>query len=296
MDQDFYIEESSPIKVIFALIIFAGLIAGGIYFYLDYKNKDNIKLKSVTVELGEKLSTDIKDYITGNNIEGYTLDVTNVSIDENGKTSSAGEYAYKVKKGSIIKKGKLYVKDTTKPLFEIEDLTVGVNEDFNPNDFLTKCTDLSLPCTVKFKKVKDLELNKNEGTYKVTLIISDAAGNEVTKESKLTVSGENTLQKKKASLLEFDHLSEEDSAYDKTYTLKLDKALNEESIEFNDALNKVSMKEYSFNKEVTDKKILIIYNKYNYVIGFSTKVTFDDGSILYITKDNATEKEEPTEE
>ena len=60
MDQDFYIEESSPIKVIFALIIFAGLIAGGIYFYLDYKNKDNIKLKSVTVELGEKLSTDIK--------------------------------------------------------------------------------------------------------------------------------------------------------------------------------------------------------------------------------------------
>ncbi len=296
MDQDFYIEESSPIKVIITIIIFMALIAGGIYFYMDYKTKDNIKLKNVTVELGDKLSTDISTYITGNNIDTYSLDISNISVDEDGKTNSTGEYSYKIKKNGEVKKGKLYVKDTIKPSFKVEDLNVGVNEDFNPNDFLIKCEDLSLPCSVKFKKVKDLELNKEEGTYKTTIIISDAAGNEEVQDVNLIVSGEGTLAKKKASNLEFDHLSEEDTNWDKTYTLKLDKGINEESIEYNDAINLVSTKEYEFSKSITDKKILVIYNKYNYVIGFSVKVTFDDNSYIYITKDNATEKEITNEE
>lgn len=298
MDQDFYIEESSPAKVIITVVIFAVLIIGGIYFYMDYKSKDNIKLKNVTVELGDKLSNDISTYITGNNISTYNLDVSSISVDDEGRTNSIGEYSYKIKKGGEIKKGKLYVKDTTKPIFEVEDLTVGVNEDYNPNDFLIKCEDLSLPCSVKFKKVKDLELNKEEGNYKTTIIISDNAGNEVVQNVNLIVSGENTLAKKKASNLEFDHLSEGDDNWDKSYTLKLDKGINEESIEYNDAINLVSTKEYEFSKGVADKKILVVYNKYNYVIGFSVKVTFEDDSILYITKDNATEKvveEEPEE-
>lgn len=296
MDQDFYIEENSPAKVIIFLLFFIGIIVSGIYFYMDYKSNDNIKLKNVTVELGDKLSKDISTYATGNNLNTYSLDVTSVSVDELGNTNSTGEYSYKIKKDGEIKKGKIYVKDTTKPVFELEDLTVGVNEDFSPNDYLISCTDLSMPCTVRFKKAKDLELNKTEGTYKTTIIVSDAAGNEVTKEVNLTVQGENTLANKKMSDLEYKYLSEKDNSWDQTYTVKLTKAIDDESVEFTDEINKLSTKEYDFDKKITDKKILVAYNKYNYVIGFSIKVTFEDNSVLYINNDNAKEKVEETVE
>ncbi len=296
MDEDFYIEKENPLKIAFYLIIMCGLIIGGIYVYMTYKNNDNIKLKNVTIELGDKLSKDINTYATGNNLNTYFLDVTSVSVDENGLTNSTGEYSYKIKKNGEIKKGKIFVKDTTKPTFELNDLIVGVNEEFSPNDYLASCTDLSMPCLVRFKKAKDLELNKSEGTYKTTIIISDNAGNEVVKEVTLTVKGENTLLNKKTSDLEFNHLSENDSNWDKTYTLKLEKALNEESVEYTNAINSISTKEYLFDKKIIDKKILVIYNKYNYVIGFSIKINFEDNSTIYVNNDNAKEVVNETEE
>lgn len=289
MDQDFYIEENSPIKVAFMILFFVILIGGCIYGYLIFKNSDNIKLKNITVELGNKLSTNIDDYITGNNINTYKLDVSSVAVDDNGNTNSTGEYSYKIIKNGKTQKGKLYVKDTTVPKFTTIDLEVGVNEEFSPNDFLVSCDDLSMPCIVKFKKAKDLELNKNEGIYKTTIIISDSEGNDISREVNLIVKGENTLQKKKASDLSFDHLSEEDNDWNKTYTKKLDKAINEESLEYADELSKISIKEYDFSKKETERKILVAYNKYNYVIGFSIKVTFEDDSVIYITKDNVKE-------
>ena len=296
MDQDFYIEESSPLKIFLMVLFFGLLIAAGIYGYLNFKNSDNIKLKNISVELGDKLSNNINDYITGNNLNTYKLDVSNVSVDNEGKTNSTGEYSYKIIKNGIVQKGKLYVKDTTKPKYELEDLIVGVNEEFSPNDFLLKCEDLSLPCSVRFKKAKDLEVNKSEGVYKTIIIISDAAGNEEEKEVNITVKGENTLLNKKSSDLNYDHLSEIDNNWDQTYTKKLDKAISDESVEYSTEISKISIKEYDFTKAKKGEKILVVYNKYNYVIGFSIKITFEDDSILYITKDNAIEKEDITNE
>ena len=73
MDQDFYIEETSPIKVILATILFIGIIAGGIYYYLQYKNRTTLKLKNVTIELGSPLSQDKSVYIESNNIDAYYI-------------------------------------------------------------------------------------------------------------------------------------------------------------------------------------------------------------------------------
>ena len=289
MDQDFFIEETSPLKIIFYVILFLGLIGGSVYFYIDYKNSSHVKLKNVTVELGTKLPKDKETYIETNNKDAYSLDLSTISTDENGNVNMTGEYSFKVRGNGETKKGKVYVKDTTKPVIELEDLTVGVNESFSPNDYLTKCEDLSLPCTAKFQNAKDLEINTKEGTYSIKLIVSDAAGNEVTKDVKLIVSGESTLAKKKASDLTFSYLVDNDEEWNKSYTLKLDKAIAEDSVDYNDYINDLSTREYSFTKKVSEKKILTAYNKYNYVIGFSIKITFEDNSVLYITKDNAEE-------
>lgn len=290
MDQDFYIEESSPLKVILAIIFFLGLIGGGLYYYFNYHKEIAIKLKNVTVELGTKIPNKIEDYIECDNPESYKLDTSSVIIDDNGNTTSTGEYSYKVMRDGKIKKGKIYVKDTIVPNVEVIDLNVGVKENFIAMDFVSKCEDLSLPCSVKFRNINDEKLSQNEGNYNLDIVISDAEGNSITKNVKLIVSGENVLANKKASDLEFNHLSENDPSWDKTYTLKLEKAINENGMAFNETIEDLSLKEYLFDKEISDKKVLVAYNKYNYAIGFSIKYTFIDNTYVYVTSDNAKEK------
>ena len=290
MDQDFYIEDSSPIKAIIAIIFFIGLIVASIYYFFNYRKENVVKLKDVTVELGELLPTDINTYIVSGNPDSYTIDLSNVSVDETGKTNSTGEYSYRIKKNSNIKKGKIYVKDTTKPEVEVEELTVGVNESFEVSEFVSECKDLSLPCNVKYKNIKDEDLNQKEGSYEVDIIITDSENNSITKSVRLNVSGTNTFAKKKEANLKFDHLSDDDSNWDKTYTLKLEKALNENSLEFHEKFDLISSKEYEFKKEVESKTILVAYNRYEYAIGFSIRITFKDGSVIYVTSSNATEK------
>lgn len=289
MDQDFYIEETNPLKIAFTIIFFIGLIGFGVYSYFHYYKANAISLKTVTIELGKPVSKNISDYIEGNNIDKYTLDVSSISVDENNNTNSTGEYSYKIKSSEKELKGKVFVKDTTKPIVEVNDLTVGVNESFNPNEFLTKCDDLSLPCKVKYKKPSDEKLNDKEGTYTIKIVISDSAGNEVTKDVNLIVSKDNSLENIKSKELTYDHNSANDISWNQTYTLKLETALNPDESAYEKALSEISSKEYSFDKSVKNKEILIIYNKYEYAIGFSIKYTFEDETVLYVTNDNATE-------
>jgi hypothetical protein len=295
MDQDFYIEETKPIKVIITVLIFLALVAGSIYYYIDYRRENVVKLKDITLELGEPLSTNINDYISCYNPEEYELDLSSIKVDENGNVSSTGEYSYKIKKNGQTKKGKVYVKDTTAPVVEVEEITVGVNELFSPNEFISKCEDLSLPCQATYKNVKDEEANASAGTYNFDIVVSDNEGNSVVKSVSLVVSGTNTLASKKETDLEFDHLSTDDNNWDKTYTLKLDKALADESASFNETIENISTKEYAFDKEVKEKVILVAYNKYDYAIGFSIRITFSDDDVIYLTSENSSEIVSDTE-
>ena len=297
MDQDFYIEDTSPWKIAIIIIIVAALIGGGIFTYYKYFRDNIVKLKEVTVELGEKLPTDIDSYISAKNINDYKLDVSNVSVDDEGKTNVRGEYSYKVSRNGEIKKGKVYVVDTIKPVVETIDITVGVKENFDPSEFLKSCNDLSLPCVTTSKNKNDITLNDNAGTYDIDLVISDAAGNSVTKKVKLTVSTDTTLEKQKASDLTPAKTSlEDDNVWNKTYTLKLNSGLDPETEEFVKQVSELSAKEYQFDKQIAKKEIIEIYNKYDYVIGFSIMVTFDDSSVLFVTSENTKEIVETTEE
>ena len=154
-----------------------------------------------------------------------------------------------------------------------------------------------MPCVATYKNKNDITLNDNAGTYDVDLVISDAAGNSVTKKVKLTVSTETTLEKQKASDLTPAKTSlEDDSVWNKTYTLKLTSGLDPETEEFVKQVSELSAKEYQFDKQIAKKEIIEIYNKYDYVIGFSIMVTFDDSSVLFVTSENTKEIVETTEE
>ena len=296
MDQDFYIEETNPVKVVILSILFLSIIVGGIYYYLNYRKEYVVKLKSVTVELGSPLPKDITYYINASNPEKYTLDLSSISVDSEGKTNSTGEYSYKIKKDGTIKKGKIYVKDTTNPEVNTQDITVGVNEEFTAYEFIKSCNDLSLPCVAKYKNIKDESLNSVEGIYNTTIIVSDNEGNSVEKEVKLTVSGENTLENTKSQDLNFDHLSVIDENWNNTYTLKLDKAVSEHSVKYKEYIDTISIKEYNYDKELSNKEIIVVYNKYNYVTGFVIKFTFTDGTVSYASKENEAESLNDTEE
>lgn len=287
MDEDFYIEENSTLKIILIIIVVIALGVGIFYGYNKMYKPNYIKLKKVTVELGDVLNNDIKNYIECDDYSKYTLDLGNVLVDSDGKTISAGEYSYKITGNNTSKKGKIFVKDTTAPIAEVKTLTVGVNESYEVADFVTSCEDLSMPCHITYKNKSDIDLNKNSGEYNLKIIISDNAGNETIKDVKLIVKEGYSYQEEKEKDLEYSYTSNNDANWNQTYTLKFDKAISDEDVKFDDALKRLSAKEYQIEGTIKDKEIIIIYNKYDYVIGLSIKVTLEDGTIMFITEENA---------
>lgn len=289
MDEDFYIEDNYKRNVIILIIVLILFGFGLYYVYKNYYKKNYLKINDVTVELGDKLSERIEDYIKCDNYNAYKLDLSNVVVDENGNTTTTGEYSYAVIKGQDVKRGKIYVKDTRKPIVSVSDLKVGVGESYGAFDFVNSCDDLSLPCTTSFKDANDADLSSKAGSYKITIIVSDNAGNKTEKNVNLTVEEGYSYKEVKASDLNVDHLSNDASNWNQTYTYKFDKAYDEESSEFDEIIEKYSTINITLDKSIKDKEIIIIYNKYSYAIGLSIKVTFEDNTYEFISSDKINE-------
>lgn len=289
MEEDFYIENSSPIKVFIIILISISIIIGSIYYYKKIYMNNYIKLNTIEIELGDKLSTNIEDYIKCNNYSDYTLNLDNVLVDENNKVISTGEYSYKIEGNNSIKKGKIIVKDTIKPEVTVQTLTIGVNEEYNVSEFVTECKDLSSPCKVNYEKEKDTKLNQQAGEYTFNIVVSDMEDNKTTKEVKLIVKENYSYKEEKEKDLEYTSTSNEDSNWNKTYTYKFDKALDTEEEEFDEKIKEISLDEYTFDKEIKDKELIIVYNKYGYSIGVSVKLTFTDGTKTFVTKEQIKE-------
>ena len=143
----------------------------------------------------------------------------------------------------------------------VNDLTVGVNEEYNAYDFVNTCTDLSMPCIVSFKDANDGDLSSKVGNYKIEIIISDNANNKVNKTVKLTVKEGYSFKEIKEKDFNVDHTSNDKSNWNNTYTIKFEKALEEESTEFNELLESYGIKEFSYDKNIKEKEIIVIYNK-----------------------------------
>ena len=282
---EFYYEESNPKHVFINCLIILFVIGLGIGIFLYIQQTNTFKLKNININLGDKLSENIEDYIDGNieNISDYKLYLDNVDV------TKVGKYTYKVKYNKHTEEGVIEVIDDKKPVvIPSEDIVIGINEELNLNMLIAKCEDDSLPCRVALKKDSDLNKLKKEGTYEIDLIVSDAAGNKTNITVEVTASSTETMSSLQINDLNYYTNSENDDSIEHTLFIKLDKGISEETHEYESLIRDLSITDFSEfvsdEKEIYDVKLITVYNKYSYVIGFQVLATFTDGTTLLLEK------------
>lgn len=287
--EEIYIEQTSPktiFKTVILILFIFGLLIGG---YLYFHNRNILKLERVVIELGEEVPKDIEIYVKNdvNNINDYELNINSIPVDENKKTDEVGEYKFSVKYGNQKRIGKVIVKDTKGPKVILKELTVGVSEDFLLDDFIDSCEDLSMPCKVSLEKKSDEKLFSKVGTHKIDLKVSDKYGNSTIRSVTFTVSHNQTLLNSKEedfNVVRTDPVYED---FDGTVTFQYERAVSEvlldEVEEYNDYLELVSTDYGELRSEViVNQEILTLYNKYDYIIGFSVRLTYENGTVEYV--------------
>lgn len=282
---EFYYEESNPKHVFINCLIILFVIGLGIGIFLYIQQTNTFKLKNININLGDKLSENIEDYIDGNieNISDYKLYLDNVDV------TKVGKYTYKVKYNKHTEEGVIEVIDDKKPVvIPSEDIVIGINEELNLNMLIAKCEDDSLPCRVALKKDSDLNKLKKEGTYEIDLIVSDAAGNKTNITVEVTASSTETMSSLQINDLNYYTNSENDDSIEHTLFVKLDKGISEETHEYEGIIRDISVMDFSEfvseDKEIYDVKLITVYNKYSYVIGFQVLATFTDGTTELLEK------------
>ena len=285
--EDFYYEEESPKHVFLKCLILLFIIGVCVGVFLFYKKENTISTKNIKVEVGTELSKDINDYLKSGkkNSSKYKLYLDNVDVN------SVGKYTYKIKYNKNVKTGYINVVDTTAPEIILDDdVIVGTDEEFNPNIFVLKCNDYSLPCTVNLKNKSDLEKIKMPGSYNIDILISDSEGNTREETVTLTVSEDEEVSSKMTNDINYYTNSENDDKIEHILFVTLSNAISEDSKEYNKLFIETASLDFSeyVTKDIYSTKIITAYNKYGYVIGLQVEVTFNDGTKKLI-KDKVTE-------
>ena len=294
MEDNFYFEESNPrLSKVILFIIFAILVVGVILFGL-YRNKKTINVKKVvTYEAGSKLNTDILFYLNNDvsNLEDYSITFSTMLTREE-VLDTVGEYDYKVTYKGVTKKGKIKVIDESAPNVNVSKMTIGVDEDFIPDDALTKCEDYSLPCRVELVNSKDEDISKKAGNYKVPIYIYDNNKNRRKVTIDVTVKQNYNSEQQKTSDLKVDHLSVDYKKWNGEYLIKFDKAMQEHDMEsLDDAINEATggdlhryLDPMYANNGFTKSELVYVYNKYNYVVGITYYLKLDNGKEFFLNK------------
>ncbi|MCH5167144.1 MAG: transglutaminase domain-containing protein [Erysipelotrichales bacterium] len=137
------------------------------------------KFKSVTIEVGtEKIS--VKTFIVSKLYNKRSKVLTNLdSIDLN----EVGEYDIELIYGNVKSTVKLSVVDTTAPEVEFQDLVVGLDYEYNKDDFVVLVKDYS-----DYEITSDIEeLDIKLGEYKININVTDVYGNTTSKQCFLNV-------------------------------------------------------------------------------------------------------------
>lgn len=274
--EEIYYEEQSKKHIFLKCLLFVfilGVIVG-VFIYFKYKN--TIQLKNIDVELGNSLSHDVNDYLKSGKrfANEYKLYLDGVDVN------TIGKYSYKVKYNKHTKTGYINVVDTKKPEVNMDDsIEIGVNDEFDPTILINSCKDKSLPCTASLKNDSDYEKIKNIGTYNIDVKVSDTVGNYVIKKVTVVVSENGNMSNKVSNDLNYYTNSEKDDTIGHVLFVKLDKAINEDTLEYEGLIQETST--LDFNKyvegDIDSTKLITAYNKYGYVIGLQVEVTFTNG-------------------
>lgn len=295
MDEDFLDVTSGNkhIGIIFLLIIVVFAAFG--YFFVF--KKIYFSARTVEVELGEVLSEDVKDYLSKKVVNDYEykLDLSKVNKDE------VGEYTYTITHNKTRKKGKIKVIDSKAPTFTLQELVCEEGSlDVFLGDFLETCEDASKPCLVTLKNKKDDAKFNEVGTHSIEIEVADLYGNKKGATATLKVVKKGEYVDSKSLDLEYHSNSKEQEPFKGLIYEKLDKALNKESEAARDAMSIVSTVDLeSYVKEnypgyrLVDSEIIVLYNKYDYVIGYSIMLTINNGndSTIYVDKNKVPKTE-----
>lgn len=166
-------------KFIFIIVTFVLVIAVGIfiYLYLGQGNKTpvNLKLKEVNIQVGEKISTNLNDYIEKGN-----FNVSNCMLNtESVLNNKIGNYKFKVICGNNTYTGDIHVVDSVVPIVETKYLIKKTNEEVKIEEFIESCVDAST-CHYKYTdENKVIEAIKNTGTYEIIINVSDDYDNKI---------------------------------------------------------------------------------------------------------------------
>lgn len=176
-------------KTVFILIIIILLfgIGFGTYYVLKYTDilsnapKIVIETKNLEVNIGESISSDIKDYAT---VTG--TDIKNCNIDkETIDSTKVGTYTYKITCGEVYKTGTVNVVDNTELLVNTENLYKVKGSTVEAKDFIVNPNEDYSYEIINNEEVKGY-LNSDEGTYIVKIkATSGTKTKEV--EAKLTI-------------------------------------------------------------------------------------------------------------
>ena len=296
MDQDFYFEESNPrkTKLVIICLVFVFVLVLGILFYARTRYTLNIK-KDLKFEVGTVLSNDVRDFVKNKVVDedDYTMMFSGVQ-QEDGILNKVGDYTFKIKYKNITKIGHIKVIDTVAPKVEVSDLTVGVDEEFLPDDFVTLCDDYSKPCKVEYVNGDSENLNKKVGSYKLEIRVSDSANNSIKKEVTLNVKEGFNLTKMKEADLNIHHIEPAFDDWKKEMIIKFSKGYDPNEIDESDAyteLMEVSGSDLHnyidplyINNLITDSQFIEVYNKYGLIIGYAIRIKLDNGLTLYCKK------------
>lgn len=279
---DFYYEESNSKHIFLKCLLYLFILGIAVGIFIFYKKQNTMELKTITVEVGEKLSTNVEDYLKSGHkySDDYKLYLNGVD------TNTVGVYNYKIKYNKHTKTAKINVVDTTEPLVKLSNVTIGVDEEFQTSVVLESCEDASLPCKIEFVNESDKDKLKVEGTYNIEFKISDNEDNITNSNAIITVSSTETLSSKMTNDLEYYINSENDDTIEHVFFEKLESAIFEDTLEYEGMVQEISAIDFSeyTDKEIYSTKLITVYNKYGYVIGIQIEATYVDGTKELLTK------------
>ena len=184
-------------------IVFTIMVVGIVGVVLLDRQKEEPRIKELRVELGGKLTNNIKDYLGNKDFRYDEYELSNSEYKD-----KVGKYSYIVskKKRSVLDKvlkkktiyyGNIYVVDTVSPVLEVKDIEIKQGEEINLNSFVESCTDLS-ECSISSPdESKLIEMQSKVGEYDLNIVGADKYGNTVQKKVHLKVNEVPKVEVKK---------------------------------------------------------------------------------------------------
>ncbi len=171
------------------IIVLICAVGFGVWYFLS-ASKEKAPSASITpklaqFELGKNINLeDASEFVT---LSGTTA--SNCKVQTDIDPNKAGSYTYSVtcNNGTLkSENNKVVVSDTTPPEVTLKEIAVAIGTDVIPEDLIDTISDAS-ECSAQFKETVN---TAEEGEIDVTIVVSDAYGNETEIIGTLTISSD----------------------------------------------------------------------------------------------------------